>query len=85
MAFFKTNRGSKKSDIELIALYKSSGDPALVSQLYDRYIELVFGLCLKYLKDKSQSEDRVMEIYQILTEKLKTHNVENFKSWLYIV
>ena len=46
---------------------------------------LVFGLCLKYLKDEEKSKDAVMQIFEDLVKKLKVHEVGNFKSWLYTV
>jgi len=74
-----------KADIDLINAYKADGDPTHVAELYGKYIELVKGLSLKYLKNKSDSDDAVMEIYELLVKKLKTHEVEHFKSWLYIL
>jgi len=50
-----------------------------------RYTDLVFGVCLKYLKERESSKDAVMSIYQELVNKLQTHTVDNFKSWLYVV
>jgi len=44
---------------------------------------LIFGLCLKYLKDTVKSEDAVMQIFESLIKKLRVHRVENFKAWLY--
>jgi len=37
-----------QSDAALVAHYQQTGDQASLSQLYERYIELVYGLCLKY-------------------------------------
>src|SRR5688572_11575953 len=48
-------------------------------------MDLVYGVCLKYLKDPETSRDCVMQIFEELVVKLKKHNVENFKSWLYQV
>jgi len=48
-------------------------------------MELVFGICLKYLKDAEKSKDAVMDIYVELTSKLKMHEVENFKGWLHVL
>lgn len=73
------------SDEDLIKAYKVDDDPTHVAALYGKYIELVKGLCLKYLKNGSDSDDAVMEIYELLVKKLKTHEVEHFKSWLYIL
>lgn len=54
-----------------------------LGDLYNRYIELQFGLCMKYMKDKSKAEDAVMQIFEQLVVKLPKHKVENFRSWLY--
>ncbi|HMP99114.1 MAG TPA: RNA polymerase sigma factor [Cyclobacteriaceae bacterium] len=71
-------------DLELIARYKKSGDMAVLAQLYQRYTHLVYGLCLKYLKDREESQDAVMQIFEKLRESLKQHEVQYFKSWLYV-
>jgi RNA polymerase sigma-70 factor (ECF subfamily) len=43
----------------------------------------VYGVCLKYFKESERSKDAVMQIFEELIVKLKRHEVENFKSWLY--
>jgi len=83
MAFFKSNKSTPLSDQELITLYRTSGNLKFLSALYDRYIELVYGLCLKYLKDANLAQDKAMEIFEVLAVKMKKHEVEYFKSWLY--
>src|SRR5690349_12986971 len=76
---------SDLSDDELIALYRQKEGQDILAQLYLRYSDLVYGTCVKYLEDQEKAKDAVMEIYQELIEKLKSHKVENFKSWLYVV
>lgn len=84
MKFF-SKHPIEKSDEELIRAYQQDGDAQHIAQLYSKYIELVYGLCLKCLKDKEGSEDAVMDIYEVLLKKLKSHQVDYFKSWLYIL
>jgi len=48
-------------------------------------MELVYGVCLKYFKEPETAKDSVMQIFEELVSKLKKHEVENFKSWLYQV
>lgn len=71
-------------DSQLLVAYKSAGDLAVLGELYNRYMSLVFGVCLKYLKDRDESRDAVMQIFEKLVETLKNHEIEHFKSWLYI-
>jgi RNA polymerase sigma factor (sigma-70 family) len=73
----------KLSDQELILRYKESGELTIVGELYSRYMNLVFGVCLKYLKDREESRDAVMQIFEKLVSSLREHQVTYFKSWLY--
>jgi RNA polymerase sigma-70 factor (ECF subfamily) len=73
------------TDQELLALYRKKGNSSYLGELFSRYTDLVYGLCLKYLKDRELAQDAVMNIFEKLIEKLKTEEVEYFKSWLYMV
>jgi RNA polymerase sigma-70 factor (ECF subfamily) len=74
---------SSHDDLGLIQLYKESGDKDYVGELYTRYTALVYGVCLKYLKNRDESKDAVMQIFEKLLKILLVHEIENFKSWLY--
>jgi len=69
----------------LLLDFKQSGSQDVLAKLYLRYTDLVYGTCLKYLKDAEEAKDAVMDIYEELHQKLLQHEVENFKSWLYVV
>lgn len=73
------------TDLDLLTDYQSTGDQNKLARLYLSYTEMVYGVCLKYLKEAEASKDAVMDIYQELLIKLQTHQVDNFKSWLYVV
>lgn len=79
------NAYSSRTDAELILLYQQDGDAAYIGELYKRYALLVYGLCYKYLKNEEDAKDAVTDIFEIILEKLKTHQVDYFKSWLYMV
>ena len=48
-------------------------------------MELVYGVCLKYLPDGESARDAVMNIFEELVQKLQHHEVDNFRGWLYTV
>jgi RNA polymerase sigma-70 factor (ECF subfamily) len=73
-----------QTDEELISLYKKTDDLQIVGVLYDRYTALTFGVCLKYLKDREESRDAVMQIFEKLIGTLKSHDINVFKGWLYV-
>lgn len=70
-------------DDELVRQYQQAGDVNVLGDLYQRYMELVYGVCLKYLKDDENAKDAVINIYEELVIKLKKYEVQNFKAWLY--
>lgn len=84
MKFIRSKPGKSEFDEqELLTEYRDTGNLKILGILYERYMPLVFGLCLKYFKDEEQSKDAVMQIFEELVKKLKIHKVSNFKSWLY--
>ena len=85
MAFIKNISPDKSTDKELLAAFKGTGDISHLSTLYQRYMELVFGVCLKYFKDTERCKDAVMDIFDELNTKLRLHEVENFKGWLHVL
>jgi RNA polymerase sigma-70 factor (ECF subfamily) len=74
-----------ESDGELMEAFKRTGSQDTLAQLYLRYSDLVYGTCLKYLKDGEAAKDAVMNIYQELLNKLQNHEVGNFRGWLHVV
>ena len=44
---------------------------------------LVYGVCLKYLKNRDESQDAVMQIFEVLVTDIPRFEIRNFKSWLY--
>lgn len=85
LRFLRTKSSSAQSDEALLAAYQSDGDVAVLGQLYERYVELVYGVCLKYFKNEADAEDAVMAIFEQLVAKARTHEVQNFRSWLYVL
>lgn len=72
-------------DEELLQQYRDSGDSVYFGELYNRYIPLVYGVCLKYLRDTDQSQDAVMQIFENLLLKISQYDIEVFRTWLYSV
>lgn len=85
MAFIKPLHPNSSGDAELIAAFKKDGEQRHVEQLFLRYADLIFGVCLKYLGDAEKSKDAAMDIYLQLPEKLRRHEVNQFRSWVHVV
>jgi RNA polymerase sigma-70 factor (ECF subfamily) len=77
------NIWSGKTDEALIAEYTATLDNTLVGELYNRYADLVYGVCLKYLKHPENAQDSAVAIFEELVVKIPKHQIDNFKGWLY--
>jgi RNA polymerase sigma-70 factor (ECF subfamily) len=73
------------TDEELLQRYKDTGHSDSLAQLYDRYVMLVYGLCLKYLRDETEAQDAVMQLFEELMSKVLHHEIQVFRTWLYSV
>lgn len=85
MLFFKRHRAEELSDDELLVKLKETGDSSHFEQLYERYIPMIYGLCLKYLQNPEKSQDAVMDIYENISPKIGNYEIAIFKNWLYSV
>ena len=50
--------------------YIKSVDTEYFGELYNRYIPLTYGLCLKYLQDEDQAQEAVMQMFEDLLPKI---------------
>lgn len=85
LRFLRPNKPETLSDEELIARYRATGDSEWLGAAYSRYMEMVFGVCLKIFKDRSRAEDAVMAIFEELLHKVKVHEIAAFRGWLYVL
>ena len=84
MNFFK-RKTSNKSDEDLLSLYIQTNLSDYFGELYNRYIPLVYGLCLKYLQNVEEAEDATMELFEILLPKISGYEIKVFRTWIYSV
>lgn len=75
----------KLSDEELIQRYTERSEHQAFATLFERYSPLVFGSCIKHLKDNDTAKDATQQIFIKLLDDLKQFEVKHFKSWLYTV
>jgi RNA polymerase sigma factor (sigma-70 family) len=83
--FLKSNFDHAAPDEELVNAFRRTRDLQILGQLYERYMDLVYGVCLKYYKDVEPAKESVMLLFEELTTKVQKHEITNFKNWLYEV
>ena len=83
--FFTRKNITELTDEQLLASYRKDANPVYIGELYERYSYLVFGLCLKYLKNRDEAADATLNIFEKSMEDLKNHEVKQFDHWIYVV
>jgi RNA polymerase sigma-70 factor (ECF subfamily) len=87
---FNKRHINKLSDSELLNEIAFNQNKLAIGELYHRYAHLIFGVALKYLKNKSDAEDVVMLIFENVEKKIKTSHtntklIKHLKNWLYTI
>ncbi len=73
---------SKKTDEELLKLYKNAQDDLVIELLFERYSHLLLGLSLNYINEIENCQDIVMEVFEKLGSKILQFEIKNFKQWI---
>lgn len=72
-------------DSELLNHYYSDGNSKWLGLLLQRYTLLLYGVCMKYLKNEEEAKDAVQQVFEKAIKELDKYKVEYFKSWIYMV
>lgn len=81
---FLSSKSDPESDERLVESFRQTGDLTLLGTLFSRYTSMIYGVCLKYLRDRDDAKDATMQLFGKLGDKLRSHDVVSFKSWLYV-
>lgn len=81
--FLNRKKYNSLSDEELILYYKKEQAKFCIDLFYNRYGHLLLSIAVKYMKNKEDAEDVVMNLFENLGNKLVKHEIKNFKSWLH--
>jgi len=84
-SIFLGKRATDEGDEELLKRFREDGDIEILGRLYERYMHLVYGVCLKYLEDRDTAKDEVMNVFEKLVTAVPEQEINNFKTWLYVV
>lgn len=72
-------------DKELLQHFYNDGNNEWLGILLQRYTMLLFGVCMKYLKNEEEAKDAVQQVFLKAIHELQKYKVEYIKSWLYMV
>ena len=82
---FNRTKIANLSDSELMARYRKTKNEKFFGHIFKRYAHLVYGVCLKYLKNTPDAEDAMMQIFEKSLTDFKNNTITYPKSWLYSV
>ncbi len=72
-------------DNELLAYYYADSNNRWLGILLQRYTLLLYGVCMKYLKNEEEAKDAVQQVFEKAIQELAKYKVDYFKSWIYMV
>jgi RNA polymerase sigma factor (sigma-70 family) len=84
MFFINPKSRQQATDQDLLDAFGKKQDLDDLAELFNRYVHLVYGVCIKYLKNKDDAQDAVMQIFEKLIRDVNRFEIKNFKSWLYV-
>ncbi|MCH5689163.1 sigma-70 family RNA polymerase sigma factor [Niabella sp. W65] len=73
------------SDKDLLQRFWQTQNNEWLGILLQRYTLLLFGVCMKYLKDENDARDCVQQIFLKVIQEAGKYKIDYFKSWLYMV
>jgi RNA polymerase sigma-70 factor (ECF subfamily) len=76
---------SQHTDAELLTLFKQTTQNRYLGELLERYSLLIFGVCIKYLKDQTSAQDATQQVFEKVIKEVVKYEIPYFKSWLYSV
>lgn len=81
----RENAYQHDSDESLIQLYQQTGKEIYVAELFQRYVDKVYIIARKYLKDREASKDLVMIVFEKVLKNLHKTEVKTFGNWVHTI
>lgn len=73
------------TDNQLLEHFNADKNNEWLGILLHRYTLLLFGVCMKYLKNEEEAKDAVQQVFLKTITELHKYKVDYFKSWIYMV
>lgn len=73
------------TDSELLQHFRKTADSKWLGWLFERYSLLVFGVCMKYLRNATDAQDATQHVFEKALGEVGKYEIPYFKSWIYSV
>ena len=71
-------------DQKILEAFQNNNELGL-KYLYDKYLHVIYGVCLKYLKSRPDAQDATSELLEKFINITIPADVRNLKTWLFVV
>ncbi|MDQ3550433.1 MAG: sigma-70 family RNA polymerase sigma factor, partial [Bacteroidota bacterium] len=75
----KARRFDHINDAELLEKYYNDNNHEWIGVLLERYTLLLFGVCMKYLKNEEEAKDAVQQIFLKVLSEVNKYKIDYFK------
>lgn len=76
---------NRLTDQEILKHFRADLNNEWLGALLERYTMLLYGVCMKYLKNPEEARDAVQQIFLKAITELHKYEVSYFSSWLYMI
>jgi RNA polymerase sigma-70 factor (ECF subfamily) len=76
---------NRLTDQEILKHFHVDHNNEWLGALLERYTMLLYGVCMKYLKNPEEARDAVQQIFLKAITELHKYEVSYFSSWLYMI
>ncbi|MEM1118941.1 MAG: sigma-70 family RNA polymerase sigma factor [Bacteroidota bacterium] len=73
------------ADDALIQLYQQTGKEIYAAELFQRYVDKVYIIVRKYVKDRETSKDVVMNVFEKVLKNLRNTKIDTFGNWVHTI
>jgi RNA polymerase sigma-70 factor, ECF subfamily len=70
-------------EAELMLRAQQTGDPALLEVIYERYIDRIYGYCLRRISDPQEAEDLTSQVFMKVLIALHQYRGGSVAAWLF--
>lgn len=72
-------------DETLMERFRADGNTDWLGIILERFTLVLFGVCMKYLKEEEQAKDAVQQVFLKALSEVPKYKIDNIGGWLYQV
>lgn len=83
--FIDLANAPERSDESLYKEFLETKDQEVMAKVFRKHMTLVFGVCMKYIGEKTGAQDATMEVFERLLTHEITTEIKNFRAYLFVM